>query len=95
MPNESNSHCPGNPPEAKARVTPAATATAVPPTPAAAPPQPTATQPGGGAAGVITGPNTGSGPSSEGASPGWLALAISVLVTGAGASGVAIKMRRR
>jgi hypothetical protein len=94
-----NSRCPKNPPVVN--VTPtleptqteAPSATAEPPT--AVPPQPTATLPGGGAAGVITGPNTGSGPDGAGVSLGWLLAAAAVLAGGAGLSVAGRRLRQR
>ncbi len=93
-----NSRCPGNPPDVKVTATPAATATSAPPTqapPTAIPPQSTATQPGGGAAGVITGPNTGSGPGNAQLRLGWLLLAVAMLSGGAVLSTAALRTRRR
>ncbi len=95
-----SSRCPGNPPEVKVTVTatPEATVTSAPPTqapPTVAAPQPTATPPGGGAAGVIIGPNTGSGPGDGGASAGWVVIAAALLAAGVGVTGAAIGTRPR
>jgi hypothetical protein len=96
-----NSRCPSNPPVVKVTPTleptqteaPAPSATAEPPT--AVPPQPTATQPGGGTAGVISGPNTGTGPDGAQLRLGWLLLAAAVLAGGAITSVVAVRAHRR
>ena len=91
-----SSRCPKNPP--KVNVTPsptelAATATSAPAT--VAPPQPTATPPGGGTAGVITGPDTGSGPSGSGVSTGTILIAAVLAIVGLGASTAAFRTSRR
>jgi hypothetical protein len=96
-----NSRCPNNPPEVNVTPTPVATetelaapsATAEPPTPA--PPAPTATLAGSGAAGVITGPNTGSGPDGAQLRLVWLLMAIGLLAGGAGLSAAAHSLRQR
>ncbi len=83
-----------------ASATPRATSTSLPTTstpvpPTAVPPQPTATPPGGGAAGVITGPNTGSGPGEAQTRLGSLLLAVAMLSGGAVLSTAALRARRR
>lgn len=91
------SRCPGNPPEVKVTVTPAATATSAPPTqapPTATAVPPTATPQGGGASGQITAPNTGSGPGGSGTSTSLIAIAALVLAGGAAVSLVAARARR-
>lgn len=77
---------------------PVATSTPMPantPPPPPPPPPPTATRPSGGAAGAITGPNTGSGPSGAPIRLGWLLLAVAMLSGGAVVSMAAIRSRRR
>lgn len=95
-----SSRCPKNPPEVKATVTPEATATGAAETPTSAPPTatavpPTATPPGGGAGGVISAPDTGSGPGGAQAELGWIALAAAMLFGGAVLSTAARRARRR
>ena len=95
-----SSRCPNNPPEVNATPTPsgtvpAATATSAPATATVAPPQATATQAGGGAAGVISAPDTGSGPTDSGLSAAVIFAAAVLLVGGAGASAAALRSRRR
>ena len=71
--------------------TPIPTNTSAPPPP----PQPTATSPGGGTAGVITGPNTGSGPGGSGVPWAIIALAAMLVAGGAALSTAALRARRR
>ena len=92
-----SSRCPGNPPEVNA--TPAPTEMTEPatltPAPATVAPQATATLPGGGAAGVITGPDTGSGPSGSGVPVVTVLIAAVLSVSGLGVSTAAYRFRRR
>ena len=55
----------------------------------------TATLPGGGAAGVITGPDTGSGPSGSGVPVVTVLIAAVLSVSGLGVSTAAYRFRRR
>ena len=95
-----SSRCPKNPPAVNSTPTPsgtmpAATATSALVTATAAPPQPTATQTGGGAAGVISAPDTGSGPSASGPSIETMLIAAVLAIVGFGASTAALRVRRR
>jgi hypothetical protein len=104
IPGIPESRCFNNPPAANAtpKVTsttvPEATATSAPATATSAatvaPPQPTATQPGGGAAGVISAPNTGSGPGGSGLPMTALFVAALLLAGGVSASAAAYRLRR-
>ena len=74
-------------------VTAPATATEVPATSTPVPPTATATQPAGGSAGVISAPNTGSGPDAGG--PSMLLLAIAAAMVAGGVGAAAVGARRR
>ncbi len=90
----STSRCPKNPPVSL--VTPAATATAVPPT--AVPPTvaaPVPTRPGGGAAGVISAPDTGTGPGGSDGGNSAMLMSLGLLAAGVVASGAALGLRHR
>ncbi len=90
-----NSRCPKNPPASQ--VTPAPSATAVPPTAVpvtAVPPAPAPTRPGGGAAGVIQAPDTGSGPGGSGGVPTVALLMSAALLLGGLAAWTAALRRR-
>jgi hypothetical protein len=69
------------------------TATEVPATETPVPPPPTATSPSGGSEGVISAPNTGSGPSAGGPSTLLLAIAAAMVVGGVGATAVSLRRR--
>ena len=93
-----SSRCPGNPPAVNLTPSPtelAATATSAPATATVSAPQPTATLPGGGAAGVITGPDTGSGPRGSRVSVLTMVATVMLAVGGLGASTAAYRFRRR
>jgi hypothetical protein len=95
-----SSRCPGNPPVVNVTPTstgtaPLATATTAPATATVAPPQPTATKPGGGAAGTITGPDTGTGPGASAAPLAALFASAVLLLGGAVASVASVRIRRR
>ncbi|MBI5285818.1 MAG: hypothetical protein HY874_12080 [Chloroflexi bacterium] len=91
-----NSRCPANPPVSQ--VTPVATATAVPPTAVPAtsvPPAAVPTRPGGGAAGVISAPDTGTGPGGSSGGNSAMLMSLGLLAAGLAASGAALGLRRR